>query len=299
MSLGVIRRRPLFACRAAERALLLALALAALDRCKKQESGAAPAPDAGVARGDRVLVEDSAAHFVEARVLKTSREKLKVQTLKDARTVTIARADAYALDTARALQAGFAACRLGDARWEPCRIERSTSGVAADLLDGTRRRLTDRDVLGVSELTRLNIQRRFEQARERAEFERALSRAGWPRAPDDWQPVGRERVVAWRAQGWFSATVHELEKSGRIRVRYRADDAEAALERARVVPEPPLPGVVTRGHFALMRPASMANGWVPVRVVGAGEDSVRVVDVDGEVFERQRQDLLPLVAGGE
>jgi hypothetical protein len=259
-----------------------------------------PVSEAGIARGDRVLVEESAARFVEARVLKTSSAELKVQTLGDARTLTITPADAYALDTATVAPArGLAACRLAEAEWLPCRVERAGDAFAVELPDGTRRSLPVHDILAVSELTRLNIERRFEEASARSEFERALGRAGQPRAPASWQPVGRERVVAWREGGWYAATVHELEEGGQIRVRFRADASEAALDRQRVVPEPPLPGPLERGHFALMRPSSAASGWVPVRVRGVAEGAVRVVDVDGEAFERRRQDLLPLVADPE
>jgi hypothetical protein len=270
-----------------------ALVLLAVGACDARADSAPAVREASLARGDRVVVEERAAQFVEAQLLEVTPSTLRVQTIEGARTLTIGAADAYPIPGSAPLAAGFAACKVG-AEWAACRVAKLGPAVDVELSDATRARLSDEQVLRVSELTRLNVEKRFDQARRRADFERALAGAGHPQAPRDWHPAGRERVVARRGGGWFSAAVHELEADGSLRVRYRADASEASLMREDVVPEPPHPGSIERDAFALMRPDSTARAWVPVRVTRAADDRVSVVDIDGESAARRRHDLIPL-----
>jgi hypothetical protein len=274
-------------------AFVLATVAGACDEQGAAEAPVEPAPPA-VKRGDRVVVERRAAEFVEARVLQVLDGRLKLQTVPDRVGVTVAAGDAYPIAAPRAEPSEIGVCRVGPAAWSGCKLQSTAGELRAALPDGSQRRIQAKDVVSVSELTRMNIQSRFGRAGARREFERAAERAGRPRSPKGWTPGGGERVVARRDTAWFSATVHEIEDDG-VRVRFRADDGETKLDFLDVVPEPPHATKLERGAFALRRPASPAEAWVTVRVKSARRAGLVVEDANGDEHEETARELIPLL----
>jgi hypothetical protein len=280
-------------------ALVLALGCAQnkLEKPTSSEPACCGAPGARVlARGDQVVVEQTAAEFFEGRVVAVDSEKLRVQAPGKPRSLMVESSDAYPLPPAKhRFEAGqFAVCRAGRLRWVGCRVQ-AVQGQAISVQDveGRPLRLSPAEVLAPSPVTELNLRRHFERIRTRAAFARAVERAGAPRAPKGWRAAPRERVLAQRDSSWYSARIHEIEKSG-LRVRWDADQQISEVSAESVVPQPPYVGELGRGDFALMELPGGLQPWQPVQVRAVIGADLKVVDIDGEMHSVSRRDVVPL-----
>jgi len=268
--------------------------------CGKKPGSPTPAADQSVARGDRVVIEQTAATFFEGRVLAVDGQRLRVQKADEGDPLTVESSDAYRLPPpARDHRAGeLAICSTGGTRWIGCRLEQQNGGAwrargsAGETFEVDAPRL-----LSPTPVTELNLRRHFDRAEQRERFARDAERAGQPRAPSGWRPQARRRVVARHGSGWFSATVHEIEDE-RLHVIFVSDARTAELAYGDVVPEPPYARPLRTGDFALLRPEAVAQAWQPVRIERATPAGFRVADIGGATREVQNTDLLPLVADG-
>jgi hypothetical protein len=274
------------------RAALTVAAVCACERPPEPEREAAPA----FRRGDGVVIERRAGEFEEARVLAVEGGRARIQTRGDHSTRWLGIPELYAIRRQAVAARGCpsersAVCSTGPETWDACRLVQTEGGKCrARLVDG--RELTTEEWLDVSELTRLNIERRFRQANERQAFLREAERAGRPWAPPGWQARAKERVVGRRENGFFTAHVHEIEDDG-LRVIW-ASGGEAKLELVDVVPEPPEPRRPAHGDYVLRRPSSVVAPWEPVRVVATNSDDFDVIDDNGERSKVRAGDLLRL-----
>jgi len=272
---------------------LLGVVFAAVG-CTRPSSQATPSSDASVERGDRVVVEQTAAEFFEGRVLGVDGTMLRVETL-EGDSKSVAKSDVYRLPAAgRKLGAGeLAVCSPSPAKWVACRVESvKGQGLLAKDLDGHPLSLDAARVLAPTPVTLLNLERRFARARERANFADAVLRAGAPRAPRSWRPSGKERVVARQDGSWFSARVREVEDDG-VSVEWSSDGRVSRIAASDLVPEPPWGLAPERGTLALVRPDEPTHAWKPVRIVSAGPDYV-VENAGGERHNAALRDLVPL-----
>lgn len=265
--------------------------------CKKPlESTADAGKDESLKRGDRVVVEVAAAQFIEGQVLDVVGNELQVQTSQSEETVVVAVPDAYGLPGRRGAYASgdLVVCSPEPEQWHPCRvISVAASGVVAATGDGQQHRVEPSRVLVPSPVTKLNLERYFERAEQRAQFAAHVRAAGLPRPPPGWHPAPREPVLGYRQQGWYAATIEEIEDDA-LHLRWTADGRVTMLSYRYVIPEPPyVPGVV-RKQLALARPPGGLGAWQPVRVVSVTGDGVVVVDVDGERRSLAQRDLVPL-----
>lgn len=254
-------------------------------------------------RGETVVVEQTAAVFFEARVVAAEGGRLRVQAADGDETTTVSASDVYRLVPAATAEGGertalqpsaYAICRSAPQRWVACRVERATDALVTAVTDaGERLELTRDAVLAPSPVTELNLRRHFERTRERREFAEARARAGEPRAPADYRPLPRERVLARAEQGWYTAYVREVGDDG-VSVTWQSDRAVSVVSTEAVVPEPPYPAEFRRGDFVLVRPPTPALPWEAVLVRAVGQDELRVVDIEGRQRSVSAREVVPL-----
>jgi len=266
--------------------------------CKDGRSAPAPPREPSIVRGDRVVVEATAAEFFEARVLQATKESLRVAPA-EGEPISVAPGDVYRLPQAagRFDVGAFAICNLEDA-WVGCRIEsRAPTGFVVSTTTGKRAELSSRALLQPSAVTELNLRNRFARAAARAAFLEAVARAGAPAAPPGYRPVPRARVVAKREGGWYTAVVEAVDRDG-ASVTFSADAWNTRVGLADLVPEPtsanPAPA---RGDFVLLRPSSPAEPWAPARVLGMVDDAIKVTNVEGTERLVSVRDVLTLAPG--
>jgi hypothetical protein len=175
-------------------------------------------------------------------------------------------------------------------------IGAAVAGVTVVTPDDDKHTLSKDRVLALNTLSQTNVQRAFERATKRRTFESDLLRAGAPTAPKDWRPHAGERVIALRRGEWHTAHIHEFEKDGAIRVRWRNDGEIERLERASIIPEPPYQQTMERGDFALLRPKAESRPWiaVKVRVIEADGAHFKVQDINDQRYEALETALVPL-----
>jgi hypothetical protein len=250
-------------------------------------------------RGDRVVVEQTAAVFFEGRVLAVDGQRLRVQTATKGDSLSVETSDVYLLSAARhPQQAGqLAICGTGAAEWMGCRVERiDGSEVRVVDANGQTTRVTSERVLVPTPVTELNLERHFELAKDRKSFVRAVERAGQPRTPANWKPAAGQRVLAHHDSGWFSAKVDELDDD-EISVRWEADQRISEVHRDQIVPEPPYPRTLAkRGDFVLVRPPLSSQAWAPNKVVAVNGAELEVMNVNGERRSLLTRDVVPLGA---
>jgi hypothetical protein len=248
-------------------------------------------------RGDRVVVEQTAAAFFEAQVLEVRGQSLRVQT-DDGELSHAQMGDVYRLPGSSAgLRPGaLAICRTGPRQWSGCRVESVLARtLAASDASGRHLELDHEQVLRPTAVTLLNLEHHFGLVRHQVEFEAGFRRAGRPMPPPGWRPSLDERVVARLGARWFTAKVHEITDDA-IYVAWAADGQITEAAHEDVVPQPVARGVVARGSYALARPAGSAQSWIPVRVLGDAEDALTVTDAAGRKLRARARDILPLVS---
>jgi hypothetical protein len=271
--------------------LALTLSAAACSRHRHGVTGAAPS----IERGDRVVIEQTAAQFFEGRVLAVSGDMLKIQTADRPDSLEVHRADAYRLPpAAHQFRPGdLAICEMTAEHWTACRVDATAAQLSVTGVVGRQTALSSDRVLAPTPVTRLNLQQRFQTAQVQAAFQRGLEQAGRPHAPKDWVPDRREHVLAERPDGWYSATVHRIRDKS-LTVIFRGDRRSTELQYASVVPEPPYSVPLAPGDYLLARPVSLSEPWKPVRVTSAVPDSISAVDIDGNKVTLSPHDAVPL-----
>ena len=248
-------------------------------------------------RGDRVLVESSAAQFFEARVMSAETTRLRVQSAPSGDTVFVQIADVYRLPFKAAQLApnSLAICNIDHERWLGCRVITATaSSVNVDDINEVSRELPWSKVLRPSALTELNLKRLFDKVSEQRDFERDMAKAGPPRVVPGWQPSSGKPVIA-KVDGKWWLSVIVSEKHGHIRIRFSGTDRQLDVALGDVAPEPPYPIEVTqRSRIALLRPASVSQPWMAVRLLSVDALDALVEDVWRERRSVPVRDVCPL-----
>ena len=278
------------------RAICWLLALAGAFGCSRHRAQREETAPGGPKRGDRIVIEQTAAEFFEARVLSAKGHTLEVQTTGGGEFRHVQASDAYLLPPApHTFRVGdLAICSSRPAHWQPCRIE-SARGDRLEAVGGNGAPLhvARSRVIAPTALTRLDLQRYFQQTHRRQAFSRAAAAAGHPAPPKGWRPRPHEHVLALRDFRWYSATIHEIDDDV-LRVRWRADSRISELPHDAVVPAPPYKHEPRRGDFVLARPTSLAAPWRRAKVVSASADSIRISNIDGDHRSLRPADVVPL-----
>jgi len=93
---------------------------------------------------------------------------------------------------------------------------------------------------------------------------------------------------------WWSAVVVSS-KRGKIRISTMGTDRSLEVERSDIAPEPPYPmDVSQKSHFALLRPTSVSQAWVPVRLISFDALDAMVEDVGRGRRTAPVRDVCPL-----
>jgi hypothetical protein len=254
------------------------------------------APVAHLKRGDRVVVEPTAADFFEARLLEVDGTKLRLQRSDSGDVLTVGGADVYRLGerSSRLTASSFAVCELEPHRWLSCQIERVTlNGFVVVDTNGQKCELDRAKVLEPTGLSEMNIRRRFEDVVRRRAFSASISSAGQPRKVAGWTPAPHRLVLAERDGHWYGAKVVETGDSLVVLVWDGQKDS-AELPKAVVMPQPPACGLPQRGDRALRRPTGHGAPWEAVVVVGLDGADVTIENIERVRFIVDVGDLCPL-----
>lgn len=248
-------------------------------------------------RGDRVVVESSAAQFYEAQVLSSEGARLKVQSRNGGNMANVQVGNVYRLPSNAQVLANraYAICNIADARWVGCRVSRAEAHQAQfDDAQGSTYRLDWSRVLAPGALTELNLKRLFERSAEKLEFEREMARAGNPPSIAGWSPSPAKAALVKIGGSWHLATVLG-ERRGSIRLKLFGARHEIETSREMIAPEPPYPlELLKQSRLALLRPSNLTEAWRPVRLVAA--DNLECTLEDLEVGRRTApvRDVCPL-----
>ncbi len=260
--------------------------------------GAKPSHDAAPVtskRGDRVVVEPRAAEFHEARVLAVEHDRLRLELLASRESLSVASSDVYRLPPppAKLEPNGFAICHHAQ-EWVGCRLlRRSGPSFSVRTLTGASLELGPAALLAPSALTELNLRQAFVRADRRLQFQQEAERAGPPLAPSSFRPQARQRVVARRSGGWYSAVIQEVDHDF-VYVTFATSAARERLPLGELIPEPPWPAPPGRGDYVLVRPLAPAEPWPTLRVAGVGDREFHVAGPLGDERVVSHRDVIPL-----
>jgi hypothetical protein len=289
--------------------LPLFLGLAALLGCSKgeirEEGGkgrphangvlGAPAPLAG----DRVVIENAMATFVEGVVASVSRDRARVLLGAAGDVSDRPLGDLYVPSSGEASdlrEGGYAVCHMPDGNWRGCRIEALGSVVRVTDDESATFELMPHDVLAATPVTELNVRQRFERNARRRAFREGAKSAGRPRVPAGWRPEMNARVLVWRDGTWMGAQV-KGSKKGFVFVQGDADRRPMDARVSDLAPEPPIEFVPMVGTFVLVRPAAGTHAWGVMRVEAAGTSNLELSDELGERHQAAIRDVMPLERG--
>jgi hypothetical protein len=283
------------------RSLLLLPVLPALSvltgACSKREAAPNPDPSPALARGDQVVVEQTAAHFFEGRVLSTEAGRLRVQTADGTDSVSVAPSDVYRLPpAAQQLAPGTLAVCGRAADWVPCRLV-STGGALlnATTAAGEAFALPVNRVILPSALTELNLRRYFARSEAELEFSRGAVNAGEPRQEPGWHPSKHERLLAKVGSDWFTAYVRELGDDGVV-VSLSLAQRVATIPTSALVPEPPssFANDLHRGDYVLVRPETPSEPWARRQIRALNPSELKLSDAAGDVKTASPREVVPL-----
>jgi hypothetical protein len=249
-----------------------------------------------VKRGDRVVVEPTAADFFDAQVLEVLGAKVKLQRSDNGDILQVGKGDVYRLSGGQPhFNANdFAICEFALHRWQSCRIRRALgNGFSVVDTDGTERELNSMQLLAPTGLSEMNIRRKFEETARRRSFADAVSSAGVPRRVPGWGPAPRRLVIAERNGHWYGAQVTEVDDE-RVVLRWDGAKDLTDLPKNSVMPQPPACGVPERGDRALRRPSGHGAPWVPVVVVGVDGGEVTIENIERVRLVVDIRELCPL-----
>ena len=250
--------------------LLSTVSLLAISACSHRSDDRAKSNSAVPLRGDHVLVESSAARFYEARVISEEASRLRVQAVPSGDTAFVQIADTYRLPAkfAKLLPHAFAICNVDREHWVGCKIAAATeAGATVNDINQNSYQLPASQIVSPNALTELNLKRLFDKAAEQREFEHDMTKAGSPRLVPGWQPVpGKSAIAKVDSKWWLSVIV--AEKHGKLRIKFAGTDHVLDVLHSEVAPEPPYPMEVSqKSRIALIRPASAAQAWLPIRLI--------------------------------
>lgn len=286
------------------RSLLLLPVLPALSMlagaCAKREAAPNPDPSPAPARGDQVVVEQTAAHFFEGRVLAAAAGRLRVQAADGSDSLSVAASDVYRLPPApRELVPGaLAICGRSDA-WLPCRLGRTSSSLAgvtsATSAAGESFELARERVIVPSALTELNLKRYFARSEAEQDFSRSARSAGEPRQEPGWHPAKHERLLAKVGSDWFTAYVRELGDDSVV-VTLSVAQRVATVPSSALAPEPPssFANDLHRGDFVMVRPETPSEPWARRLVRAASPTELKLSDAAGAVKTASPREVVPL-----
>jgi hypothetical protein len=283
------------------RSLLLLPVLPALSvlagACTKREAAPNPDQSPALARGDQVVVEQTAAHFFEGRVLAAGAGRLRVQAADGSDSLSVAASDVYRLPPSpRELVPGaLAICGRTDA-WVPCRLGRATApSVSATTATGEAFELPRERVLVPSALTELNLKRYFARSLAELDFSRSASNAGEPRQEPNWHPAKHERLLAKVGGDWFTAYVRELGDDSVV-VTLSVAQRVATVPSSALAPEPPstFANDLHRGDFVMVRPDTPSEPWARRLVRAASATELKLSDAAGAVKTASPREVVPL-----
>lgn len=263
--------------------------------CSRKPEARLP-PEDPLARGDWVVVEQTAADFFEGRVLDVLDSKLKLQRSDSGEVIVVRSADVYPL-RAKLWQPkleSYAICEVEPHHWLGCQVLRGKAD-AWIAVDPAHREHTLRQaqVLEPSGLSVMNIRRRFEESGRRQAFEGSVSKAGEPRRVAGWTIAPHRLVLAMRDGNWFGARVIEADEE-RVVIRWDGQKDETELARAEVMPQPPSCGIPVHGDRALRRPSGFGSPWQPVMIIGVDGAEVKVEDIERRRSTADVGELCPL-----
>jgi hypothetical protein len=244
-------------------------------------------------------VEARAGEFVEGTVVSRAGGRIHVQAANAGEELTAEDGDALRIVGGEQTRAvgDYAVCGIAPTRWAGCRISGAVGArVTVDLTDGSRQELPQSRVLAAGQLTRLNLERSFARAAQRAAFAAEAQRAGLPPVDAEWRPGPNEEILVHRAGGWYSARVQELERDG-LYARCVGDARAVRVSYAEVRPMPPYPSPPRVGGMVLVRPGAEAAAWEVLRLKALGEDeTATLLDDRAEPSTRALRDVVPLGA---
>lgn len=248
----------------------IALSCALLFACSRQTQKSEGVTVQSFKRGDRVLVESSAAKFYEAQVLAIENSKLRVQAMPSGDTALIPISDVYRLPAkpTQLARSSLSICNAPKERWFGCRIV-STDALGAEVtdIDGVKYRLAWTQIVQPNALTELNLKRLFDKASEQHDFEQDLAHAGAPKTIPGWRPLPGKSVLARIDGHWWLAIVAS-EKRGKVRVRFPGSERLLEVAHADLAAEPPYTLEISqKSRFALLRPTNPNQPWSSVRLI--------------------------------
>jgi hypothetical protein len=262
--------------------LISALSLLVAAACSRRSEDRTKSKLASPLRGDHVLVESSAAHFYEARVLSEEPNRLRVQAVPSGDTAFVQIADTYRLPAASAHFAphSLAICNLDREHWVGCKIAAVTAnGATVNDINQVSYHLPLSQILAPNALTELNLKRLFDKAAEQREFEHDMAKAGSPRQVPGWQPGPGKSIVAKVDNKWWLSVI-VAEKHGKLRIKFAGTDRVMDVLHSEVAPEPPYPMEVSqKSKIALIRPANASQSWLPVRLISVDALEALVEDL--------------------
>jgi hypothetical protein len=301
------------------------LALLAATACSRLRNGASPNNElpaevpARMQLGQRVVVENAMANFVEGTVTELVRDRAQVtlsagnvleQGLDDlyvppeiasspgvSLPAEPCMTDAETLGGARLFEGGFGVCHLSGGRWRGCRIETLGELVRVTDEEGVSIEVPFREVLAATPVTELNIRQRFERNAKRRVFREGARSAGQPKVPSGWHPAMNEVVLGRRDGAWMAAQVKTC-RGLLIRIEWAIDHRLSDVVPADLAPQPPVDFVPTLGTYVLARPFDGASAWNVLRIESAGWQCLALSDEVGDRYDVLLRDVVPLEPGG-
>jgi hypothetical protein len=288
--------------------LLLSLSCSKPERkSPRDQDDGGDATSALVRVGDRVVVESAQASFVEATVVATTRDRVRLQMGPGGELVEQSLSNVYPIGSravptspsgAATLREGdYGVCRMPDGRWRGCRVESMGPLIKTIDDEATPAELQTGEVLRASAVTELNVRQRFERNAKRRAFRDGAKTAGHPRTPTNWHPALNERVIAERDGSWMGAQIKGMRR-GAVRVQWDSDHRLSEMPPGAISPEPPFEFAPTVGVYVLTRPSGGARTWAVMRIEAAGTMTLVLSDEVGERFETNIRDVVPLERGG-
>ena len=278
--------------------LIVALLAGLFSACNKRHAADNPVVAEAYARGDRVVVEQAAAQFFEARVLSVDGDHLRLQALGGNDSLTAVAGDVYRLPPApRELTVNMLAiCSRGEA-WLPCRVTQiSGSALLAHTASGELFELTRNRLLVPSALTELNLKRYFVRSESEQAFVQAAERAGEPRFETGWRPSLHERLLVKLGEQWFTGYVHAIDGDTADVSPFSASQRAASVPVSALSPEPPSSFLneLRRGDFVLIRPESPAQPWPRMQVRAINDSELKLADAAGTLKSATVREVIPL-----
>ena len=265
--------------------------------CRKREPAPEPDRHPVYARGDRIVAEQSAAQFFEARVLSADREQLRVQVTGGNDSLTVVASDVYRLPPApRELSQNMLAICGQAGSWEPCRLLQVLGDVLpARTATGKAIEVQRDHVLVPSALTELNLKRHFARGEAELAFARSALRAGEPRPEPGWRPTVHERLLVKLGGDWFTGYVREI-SDDLAQVSLGAAGRSATVSLSALAPEPPSNFVVElrRGDFVLIRPETQSGPWQRCQIRAVNDKELKLSDAAGALKMATLREVVPL-----